>query len=290
LWDGGDLSGKTILLDAEQGLGDTIQFIRYASIVKRCGGTVIVECPKPLLTLLEGCAGVDRWIAHGAELPAFDVRAPLLSLPGILKTTVETIPAEVPYLFAKPALVKRWRERLRGIDGFKVGIHWQGRATYRGDRFRSIPLRCFAPLARMADVRLIGLQKGFGTEQVAEFCHLVRCDGQERPSYTDLADELDRESGPFMDTAAVMKNVDLVITSDTAIAHLAGALGVPVWVALSSSPDWRWMLDRADSPWYLTIRLFRQREPGNWHGVFAEMESVLRERLSPSADAGNKRG
>jgi hypothetical protein len=265
MWNGESLGGKTILLYAEQGLGDTIQFVRYASIVKQHGGTVVVECQKPLVGLLEGCPGVDQLVAQGDDLPAFDVQAPLLSVPGILGTSVETIPARAPYLFAKAARVEPWRERL--IDGFKIGIAWQGNPAFRGDPFRSIPLRCFAPLAEIPGVCLVSLQKGAGTEQLAEVRDLF--------PVIELGSRLD----DFLDTAAVMGHLDLVITSDTAPAHLAGALGVPVWVALSFAPDWRWLLDRCDSPWYPTMRLFRQRELGNWDGVFQEIKEALYERL-----------
>jgi tetratricopeptide (TPR) repeat protein len=259
LWDGAPLAGQTILLHAEQGFGDTIQFIRYASIVAQLGGTVRVVCQKPLLGLLEACPGIDQLVAQGDDLPAFNVHAPLLSLPGILKTSVTTIPAPIPYLAAKPALVEQWRKRLSQLDGFKIGISWQGNPKFRGDNFRSIPLRYFAPLAQVPGVHLISVQKGVGTEQLAEFRKLF--------PVMDLASEL----GDFADTAAVLKNLDLVITSDTAVAHLAGALGVPVWVALSIAPDWRWLLDRADCPWYPTMRLFRQKAFGDWSEVFARI-------------------
>jgi tetratricopeptide (TPR) repeat protein len=278
LWDGEPLAGKTILLHAEQGLGDTIQFIRYASIVKQLGATVVVECPKSLLPLLEGCPGIDQQVARGDDLPAFDLHAPLLSVPGIVKTSVETIPAQVPYLFPRPALLEAWRQRLTALDGFKIGVTWQGNPTFRADRFRSIPLRCFAPLAEVPGVRLLSLQKGVGTEQLAEVRDLF--------AVADLAAELDEQPGSFVDTAAVMKNLDLVITSDTATAHLAGALGVPVWIALAFAADWRWLLDRTDSPWYPTMRLFRQRERGNWQAVFEEIRKALCLRLPSSRTEG----
>jgi tetratricopeptide (TPR) repeat protein len=283
LWSGEPLTGRTILLHVEQGIGDTIQFIRYASIIKPQGAAVVLECPKPLIALLEGCPGVDQFVGQREDLPAFDVHTPLLSVPGILKTSPETVPAKIPYLFPRPALVEQWRERLIEIDGFKVGISWQGNPKYRGDRSRSIPLRRFAPLAQIPGVCLISLQKGVGTDQLAEVRNLF--------PVTDLAAELDEQSGPFMDTAAVMKNLDLVITSDTASAHLAGALGVPVWVALSFVPDWRWLLDRSDSPWYPTMQLFRQKERGNWQGVFEEIKNALCQRLaSPRADGLDRPG
>jgi tetratricopeptide (TPR) repeat protein len=263
LWNGEPLAGKTILLHAEQGLGDTIQFVRYAPIVRQCGATVIVECQQPLLGLLEGCPGMDRLIGKGDDLPAFDVHAPLLSVPGILKTTLENVAATIPYLFPKPALIEQWRQRLMGLAGIKIGIAWQGNPKYRGDRFRSIPLRDFAPLAQVPGVRLISLQKGLGTEQLAEV--------RNRFPVTELGSRLQ----DFMDTAAVIRSLDLVIACDTAVAHLAGALGADVWVALPLAPDWRWLLDRSDSPWYPTMRLFRQRERGNWQGVFEQIAKAL---------------
>jgi tetratricopeptide (TPR) repeat protein len=274
LWDGEPLAAKTILLYAEQGLGDTIQFVRYAAVVKRFAATVVVECQKPLLGLLEGCPGVDHLVAQGDSLPAFDVQAPLLSVPGILKTSVETIPARIPYLFAKPVILERWRHRLIGLDGFKIGIVWQGNPAYRGDRSRSIPLRCFGPLAAIPGVRLVSLQKGAGTEQLAEVRDLF--------PVTELGSRLE----DFLDTAAVMRSLDLVIACDTAVAHLAGALGIPAWVALPLAADWRWMLDRSDSPWYPTMQLFRQRDRGNWQGVFEEIKEALCRRLSSSKADG----
>jgi hypothetical protein len=256
------------LLHAEQGLGDTIQFIRYASIVKQLGAAVIVECQELLLGLLDSCPGIDQLVAQGDALPAFDVHAPLLSLPRILKTSLATLPATIPYLVPKPAIVERWRTRLVGIDGFKIGIAWQGNPAFRGDRFRSLPVRYFAPLTQVPGVRLLSLQKGAGSEQLAAVRDLF--------GVTELGDRLH----DFTDTAAVMKNLDLVITSDTAAAHLAGALGVPVWVALSFAADWRWLLDRCDCPWYPTMRLFRQKERGDWRGVFEEINSALHEAAS----------
>jgi tetratricopeptide (TPR) repeat protein len=267
VWNGEPLAGKTILLHAEQGLGDTIQFVRYASVVRQRAAAVVVECQKPLVGLLAECPGIDHLVAQGDALPAFDVHLRLLSVPGVVKTTVETVPADIPYLFAKPALVERWCTKLAALDGFKIGISWQGNSKYRSDRVRSIPLRCFAPLAQIPGVRLISLQKGEGSEQVAAVRDLF--------PVVDFAEDLDQRSGPFMDTAAVMKNLDLVISPDTVGAHLAGALGVPVWVALPFAPDWRWLLHRPDSPWYPTMRLFRQKTAGDWAAVFAEIQAAL---------------
>jgi len=266
-WDGSDLAGRKILLFAEQGLGDTIQFIRYASLVKERGGKVVVECQPPLHTLLQEVAGVDLLIAQGSALPAIDVQAPLLSLPGILHTTLDTIPATIPYLHANLTLVENWRRELQPIGGFKVGIAWQGRPQYRFDRERSIPLVHFARLADVEEVRLISLQKGTATDQMKNLPNPF--------PIVDLGPRLDEKAGAFVDTAAVMRNLDLVITSDSAVAHLAGALGVAVWVALPLVPDWRWLLQREDSPWYSTMRLFRQTQYGRWDDVFERMAEKL---------------
>ena len=272
LWQGQPLEGRTILLHAEQGLGDAIQFVRYAPLVKRQGGTVVVECPRPLVSLLRSCAGIDRLVGRGDELPPFDLQAPLLSLPGIFRTTLQDIPAAVPYLFADPGLAERWRRELGGMAGFKIGVAWQGNPKYRSDRDRSIPAACFEPLARCCGVQLLSLQKRWGIEQLQEVSG--------RFPVVDLGSRLDEASGAFMDTAAVMLNLDLVVTSDTAIAHLAGALGVPVWVAISFIPDWRWLLERSDSPWYPTMRLFRQDRRGDWQGVFRRIEAAAGEHVA----------
>jgi tetratricopeptide (TPR) repeat protein len=263
LWDGQFLQGKTILLHAEQGLGDTIQFIRYAALVKDRGAKVIVECQEPLVRLLAGCRGVDELIGQGKDLPAFDVHAPLLSLPGVFNTSLETIPAEVPYLFAKRESVEQWRAELGAAAGFKIGIAWRGSPVHLNDRTRSFPLNCFESLAALPGVRLFSLQKGAGAEQLQELAG--------RFPVTELGSRLQ----DFADTAAVLVNLDLVITCDTAIAHAAGALGAAIWVALPLAPDWRWLLDRADSPWYPTLRLFRQQSPGDWAGVFDQIKTAL---------------
>lgn len=268
LWDGSDLGGKTILLYGEQGLGDTIQFIRYAPEVKRRGGRVVLGCQKVLLRIMESAPGIDQFVPFGSSLPAFDVYAPLLSLPGILKTTPETVPADVPYLWADPDLEAYWRRELQAMPGFKIGIAWQGNPQYKGDRQRSIPLAQFLPLARLEGVCLVSLQKGPGTEQIAQLA--------DRLPVVDLGKRLDEESGPFMDSAALCKVLDLVIAPDSAILHLAGALGVPVWAAITFAPHWPWLLGREDSPWYQTMRLFRQRERGDWGEVFRRMARELK--------------
>ena len=268
LWQGEPLDGKTILLHHEQGLGDTIQFVRYATILKQHGaGQVVVKTQKPLMKLLAACPGIDELVCDDAKLPAFDVHVPMLSVPGILETTFESIPAKVPYLHAESELVAKWQRRLAAYDGFKVGIAWQGSPDFHADAQRSVPLQHFAKLAAVPGVRLFSLQKGFGSEQIDAM------NGQFE--LVDFGEELDVDAGPFMDTAAIIQNVDLVITSDTSVPHLAGALGVPTWLALSISPDWRWFLEREDNPWYPTMRLFRQQKLGDWEDVFSRIGDAL---------------
>ncbi len=277
-WDGSPLEGRTILLTGEQALGDVLQFVRYASLVKARGGRVICQCPPALTRLLTGCPGIDLLVPQGAALPGFDVQAPLLSLPYLLGTRLDTVPADVPYLFADPGLIEHWRRELAPVQGLRVGIAWQGQRGRPWDQaHRSIPLAHFEPLARVPGVHLVSLQKGPGTEQVEALAG--------RFPVITLGPHVDLTAGAFMDTAAIMKNLDLVITSDTALAHLAGALAVPAWVVLSAAPDWRWLLDREDSPWYPTLRLFRQKNQGDWPEVFARMAGALgtltRERNPP---------
>jgi hypothetical protein len=273
-WDGSPLNGRTILLYCEQGLGDTFHFIRYVTLVRQRGGKVIVECPRALVQVLEGCAGIDQLIVAGSPLPAFDVQAPLLSLPGIFRTTLDTIPRYVPYLQAKPELVEHWRQSMQPLGGFNIGICWHTDSPQR-NQYRALPLTHFEAVAKIPGVRLISLQKGTGTEQLDQLGGAFEV--------VNLGDTLDGKAGPFMDSAAIMKNLDLVISCDTAVAHLAGALGVPVWIALPFVPDWRWLLHREDSPWYPTMRLFRQTQLGRWDDVFARMAKEVHTLVSAKA-------
>ena len=265
-WDGSPLQGRTILLLPEQGLGDTLQFVRYAPLLKEKGaGKVVVGCTRELVRLLSHCAGVDE-VVNEVTLSAYEVHTLLFCLPRLLGTSaVERIPANVPYLDCDPELVARWRARLDVLDerrsSLRVGIVWQGNPGHKGDRWRSVRLEQFAALAELAGVRLVSLQKGAGSEQLAKMPGLAVDLG---PELTDMAD-----------TAAVMRCLDLVITVDTAVAHLAGGLGIPVWVVLSTVPDWRWLLERADSPWYPSMRLFRQAEPGQWDDVFRRIKIAI---------------
>jgi tetratricopeptide (TPR) repeat protein len=259
-WDGQALAGRRLLLRAEQGLGDTIQFARYARCAARMGGVVTLECQAPLVRLLSHSKLCDTVAARGAE-PDYDVEAPLMSAPHLLDPELREAGNLVPYIAPEPELAARWRARLAGIRGFRIGICWQGNPGYRADRFRSVPLAKFLPLATIPGVAPVSLQKGFGAAQLSEFPD---------SNILDLAPELDND-GAFTDTAAVMANLDLVVTSDTAAAHLAGALGVPVFMALAESPDWRWARAGETTPWYPTMRLFRQRSAGDWDEVFARI-------------------
>jgi Flp pilus assembly protein TadD len=261
-WTGEPLRGRTLLIHAEQGLGDTIQFCRFPF---PDDGPVVFEVQPRLARLLAGRAAgpVPAIVRAGDPLPPFDLACPLMSLPAIHRTTEATIPAAFPWLKAEPDAIARWRTRL-GEHGFRVGIAWQGNPSRREDRGRSIDLAHFLPLASVPGVRLISLQKDDGTEQLT-------------PAMTVETLGLDFDQGPngFIDTAAVMMNLDLVIASDTAIPHLAGALGRPVWVALRAVPDWRFMTRRADSPWYPTMRLFRQAARDQWGPVFGSIKGAL---------------
>ena len=215
---------------------------------------------------MQSAAGIDRFVV--AEGARFDYYVPLLSLPAALETTLATVPADVPYLHAAPERIAHWKNELAGVEGFKVGIAWQGSTRFPGDYFRSLPLAQFAPVAACPGVQLFSLQKGTGSEQLTNWSG--------PGNIVDLGSSLDLEGDAFVDTAAVMMNLDLVITSDTSIAHVAGALGVPVWVALQETPNWRWLVGRDDSPWYPTMRLFRQSRLGDWEGVFAKMAERVR--------------
>ncbi len=266
-WRGEAAAGRTLLIHAEQGLGDTLQFCRYAPLAVARGLRVIMEVPKSLLRLLRQLPGVDV-IAQGEALPFFDLHCPMLSLPLAFESGLANLPTGMPYLVAEPERVATWRRRLPAGD-FRIGIAWQGNPEQIEDRDRSLPLRCFEPLARLPGVRLISLQKHHGLEQLANLPAGMHVE--------TLGDAFDAGPDAFVDTAALIENLDLLISSDTSIPHLAGALGRPVWVALSAVPDWRWMLGRDDSPWYPTMRLFRQTKRGDWPSVFTAMAERLAE-------------
>ncbi len=266
-WDGADIAGRTILLHVEQGIGDTLQFVRYAPLLAHRGAHVIVLCQPPLKRLLMEMDDVSV-VADGEPLPGFDLHLPLMSLPRLFGTTLATIPADVPYLRADPVDVRAWNGKLGDKNHFKIGLVWAGNRRHLNDRNRSCTLAALAPLADVSGIRLYSLQKG---EAAAEI--------RNAPTNMDFAD-LNGELVDFADTAAVITCLDLVITVDTAVAHLAGALARPAWLLLPFAPDWRWMLAREDSPWYPSLRLFRQNQAGDWGGVLTAVINALRQRMS----------
>ncbi len=260
-WQGQDLAGKTILLHAEQGLGDSIQMLRYLPLVMQKGAKIVLELPTPLQPLI-GDPSVTL-VERGATLPAFDLHCPLMSLPLAFGTTRETIPSQVPYLQVPADRIETWRVKLAGIAAPRVGLVWSGRPDHVNDHNRSLALSRLAPLLSVPGVRFVSLQAETRARDLAEaqrWPNLVRFDAE-------LAD--------FADTAGAIRNLDLVIAVDTAVAHLAGAIGKPVWILLSHIQDWRWQVARSDSPWYPSARLFRQPEPGDWDGVVAELAAEL---------------
>lgn len=262
MWRGEELRGRTILLHAEQGLGDVIQFVRLAALVAARGGKVVLECQKPLVRLLRNFPGVQTTIAAGEALPVFDVHCPLMSLPLALGIGLEKIPGDVPYLFPERDLVRKWETKLAPRQGKpRVGLCWLGNA--KPNPLRSIPIEALRPLTQLEGFTFHSLQKDLGEKSVA-------------PSGDQPIQDFSRELDDFADMAALMAVMDRVITIDTANAHLAGALGKPVWVLLPLVPDWRWRLEREDSPWYPTMRLFRQTSAGDWDEVIGRVAAALR--------------
>jgi tetratricopeptide (TPR) repeat protein len=271
-WDGSDARRKTVLIFAEQGLGDTLHFVRYLPLVRQRVGRLVFQCQPPLRQLLAGAAGIDEFVPADQPTPEFDTYAPLLSLPHLLGIPDPHNTPAPPYLKANPELVAKWKAELERIAGFRVGICWQGNPHHPSDRARSFPLSLLAPLAGLPGVRLISLQKGFGREQIAMF--------SQRDALVDLGSRLDEGTGAFIETAAVIKNLDLVITADTVIAHLAGALGAPVWLLLSAVPDWRWGRSGNTTPWYPSMRLFRQSRLLQWQDVLDAVRTELVSQVS----------
>ena len=278
-WDGSDLQGKTILIHAEQGLGDTFQFIRYAKLIKEKNGIVIAAVQKPLVTLMKRCKHIDQVISLDDTPPYFDVHSPMLSLPYVLKTRLDTVPCEIPYLYGDEQLTAAWKQKLAADKNFKIGICWQGNDNYATPMLRatvaqkSVHPKAFAPICQVPGVSVYSLQKTTGTDQLKDLpnnMRIITFDG-----------DFDQSNGRFMDTAAVIKNLDLVITVDTSISHLASGLGVPTWIMLPNPADWRWMLDRTDSPWYPNVtRLFKQPTPGDWDSMIREVAVELEKHIT----------
>ena len=264
-WKGPGRRGERVLVLNDHGLGDTIQFFRYLPLMAAAGVDATFMCPPRLRRLLSSKARV-RFADRPPEGQQFDAQIAISSLPYAFNTRLETIPAAVPYLAAEPALRDMWLKRI-GAEGFKIGVVWQGNADPEADRARSMPLSALAPLAEIAGVRLISLQKGAGEEQLSKLPSSMKVE--------TLGADFDAGADAFVDTAAAMTCLDLVVTCDTSIAHLAGALALPVWGALKSDAEWRWLTRRADSPWYPTMRLFRQSQRGVWRDVFESMAREL---------------
>jgi tetratricopeptide (TPR) repeat protein len=260
------LKNKTILLHSEQGLGDCIQFCRYASLVKAMGAIVILQVPRPLVNLLSTLDFIDSVLPFDFSSIEFDYHCPLMSLPRAFKTQIDTIPSHIPYIKVDSNKLAYWQKYI-GTDGFKIAICWQGSSGTDIDIGRSFPVSLFESIASISGVRLINLQKNNGLDQLHK---------SPMGNIIEILPDFDVGENAFVDSAAIMSCVDLVITSDTALTHLAGAIGVATWLPLKFVPDWRWMLDRNDSPWYPNHLLFRQSMLGDWSTVFAEMELKLK--------------
>jgi hypothetical protein len=254
---------KNFLVYEEQGLGDIIQFCRYLSLLRQKGARVIFRVKKEMHALLKTLDEDIILVESDPDLNNIDFESPLMSLPYLFNTHLNTIPSMTSYLYADQEKIKSWSERLTK-DSFKVGICWQG-SKAKIDFGRSFPLKLFKDISKLPKIELISLHKGEGENQIKDISF----------DLTILGDDFDAGDNAFEDTAAIMMNCDLIITSDTATAHLAGALGCPTWVALKKVPDWRWMLDRNDSPWYPNTRLYRQKVPNNWEYVFDTMKKDL---------------
>ena len=267
-WDGRELGGRRILLHAEQGAGDTIQFVRYVNFVRARGGRVILLAPEPLSRLLTWL-GDCQVVAPSDVRPVFDVQCPLLSLPRLAETDKDSIPAPAQF-FIPLKMKQKWSEVLGEKKGMRIGITWAGAPAHRNDRNRSLACRLFAPLLEIPQAQWFSLQVGPAVAQLAE----SGMDGRVRDLSPQLSD--------YAETAVAISRLDLVITADTSVAHLAGTLGKPVWMLTPFAPDWRWLLGREDSPWYPSMRLFRQKVAGDWPGVMLEVAAALRE-MQPSS-------
>jgi tetratricopeptide (TPR) repeat protein len=258
-----DLAGKTILLHGEQGLGDAIQFCRYVPMVANKGAKVVLEVSPALMALMRSLDGHPEIVGLGGPLPDFELHCPLLSLPLAFRTRMETIPADVPYLAADPAYVEKWKARIEPSRGPRIGLVWAGNPKHGSDQYRSVDLQSMLPLVSGAGAQFFSLQKNL-REGDAEIL-------RRNPQIVQFGNDLET----FADTAAVVSILDLVISVDTSVAHLAGALGKPVWILVSFAPDWRWLLQRDDSPWYPTVRLFRRSRFGDWNEVIADVARAL---------------
>ena len=276
MWEGEDLTDHTLLVHAEQGLGDTIQFVRYLKLLKTRFPTltIVLESQTPLITFLKQQSYIDRIIARNEQPPFAHYQIPLMSIPRVLKTTLETIPQQTPYLEHDEALTAEWKKKLADDQTFKVGICWNGNAQYRSASLRraviakSVELSLLEPLSEIEGVTLYSLQRVTGEDQ------LQQCTFKDKIGAFDHS--FDQQHGRFMDTAAVMQQLDLIITVDTGTAHFAGALHRPTWIMLPFPADWRWLRNRTDSPWYPTVQLFKQTKTGDWQPVIKQITKELK--------------
>jgi hypothetical protein len=257
------LGNKTILLTAEQGLGDSIQFVRYAPVLARNGAKVVLEVQPELKALLGGVEGVAACVARGEPLPPYDLHTPLGSLPLALKTDATNIPADIPYLQADAARVEKWKPKLSALPGKRVALAWAGQANHANDKNRSVDLKMLEPLLSLEGISFVSIQRELRGDDSA----LLASHANVTPVGGDLND--------MADTAAVLALCDLVISVDTSVVHLAGAMARPAWVMLPFAPDWRWTLYNEHSPWYPQIRLFRQPALGDWPSALAHLRAAL---------------
>ena len=269
-WTGQDVAGKSVLVSDATGLGDGIQFIRYLPMLAERGARVSFLGNPRLFRLFAPLAGRIRLLSALPAGERFDYHCKLLSLPGAFDTRMDSIPCPVPYLHAEPARAARWGEVI-GTRGFRIGIVWKGNPSRTIDGGRSVPLACFAPLARLPGVRLISLQKRYGLEQLDQLPAGMQVE--------TLPDDFDEGPDAFLDSAGLLQHLDLVVSSDTSMIHLAGALGRPAFLALKFVPEWRWFLGREDTPWYPSVRLFRQPVRDDWDSAFEAMAAALSPRL-----------
>lgn len=280
-WTGQDLRGKTILLYAEQGLGDTLHFVRFAKILKDAGARTIVHCQAALGAILQGCEGISSLIPNIWKVPEpFDYHCSLMDVADVLQINLSNIPGQTPYLKSPPNLVGYWKRQLDQIfppAKYRIGLVWQGNPDHQADMFRSFPLESLEPLCALPDVQLISLQFGKGAEQISHW-------KGSKPIYRLPAD-LDQSSGAFMDTAAILHHLDWIVTSDTSLVHLAGALARPTVLMLGFTPDWRWLLDRTDSPWYPSLHLVRQMTIGQWKPVAEQATAFLASQFQQASEA-----
>jgi len=273
-WDGKEpLAGKTVVIPFEQGLGDTIHFARYAERVANLGARVVLQVQPALKRLLASVPGVSQVVSAGEPLPAHDTYCPMMSLPYVLGSTPEGVPAHVPYVRAPGELLDAWRSKLGG-GAPRVGIAWSGNPGHHLDKWRSLPLALLLKATEGIPLELFRIQRDIGPRDAAVL--------RSTPAIRDCTDDF----ADFADSAALVSQLDLVISVDTSVAHLAGALGKPLWVLLPYAPDWRWMLARTDSPWYPTARLFRQSQHGDWASVLTPLRQALVERFGGSMVPG----